>query len=182
MMKPQDIVVLAKLLSYQKRKKNWTQVSLAKELYLSPSQVNYALKRLLESKLIVHGLNKDNDNEMKLIPITRSCEEFLIHGFKFVFPPEFGSQSPGIPTAYAAPPLNEIIVSGSELPPVWPAIGEGAVRGIELKPLYHCVPKSIIKFPDQYFYELLALLDALRSGRARERNIGAEKISEMLKL
>jgi hypothetical protein len=66
-------------------------------------------------------------------------------------------------------------------PPVWPAIGEGCVRGIELKPLYHCVPKSIIKFPDSYFYELLALLDALRSGRARERNIGAAKISEMLK-
>ena len=141
MMKPQDIVVLAKLLSYYKKKKNWTQAGLAEELCLSPSQVNYALKRLLTAKLLAPVLSKDNDNETKLVPITRSCEEFLIHGFKFVFPAEFGSQSPGIPTAYAAPPLNKIIISGDDLPPVWPAIGEGAIRGIELKPLYHCVTK-----------------------------------------
>lgn len=178
MMKPQDIVVLAKLLSFKKREKNWTQASLAEELCLSPSQINYAIKRLLASRLLtrVHL-----DDEWKIVPFIQLCEEFLIHGFKFVFPPVFGSQSPGIPTAYAAPPLNKIIVSGNDLPPVWPVLGEGAVRGIELKPLYPCVPKSIIKFPDQYFYELLALLDALRSGRARERNIGVEKISEMLK-
>src|SRR5262249_31935224 len=153
MMKPQDIVVLAKLLSYQKRKGSWTQISLAEELCLSASQVNYALKRLLNTKLIVTILSADN--ETKLVPIIQSCEEFLIHGFKFVFPAEFGSQSPGIPTAYAAPPLNKIIVSGNDLPPVWPAIGKGAVRGIELKPLYHCVTKSLIKYPDTYFYELL---------------------------
>lgn len=181
MMKPQDIVVLAKLLSYQKKNKNWTQASLAEELCLSSSQVNHALKRLLNAKLLAPILSKENSNETKLVPISQFCEEFLIHGFKFVFPPEFGSQSPGIPTDYAAPPLNAVIVSGNDLPPVWPAIGEGVIRGIELRPLYHCVPKSIIKFPDQYFYEILALLDALRSGRARERNIGAEKISEMLK-
>lgn len=178
MMKPQDIVVLAKLLSYDKKNKSWTQGSLAQELCLSPSQVNYAIKRLLASRLLSRI---QIGSEWKPTPFIQLCEEFLIHGFKFVFPPEFGSQSPGIPTAYAAPPLNKIIVAGSDLPPVWPAIGEGAVRGIELKPLYHSVPKSIIKFPDQYFYELLALLDALRSGRARERNIGAEKISTMLK-
>lgn len=179
-MKPQDIVILAKLLSFNKKKKSWTQASLAQELCLSSSQVNYALKRLREAKLVV-SVSKNNDSEKKLVPIIRSCEEFLIHGVKFAFPPEFGSQGPGIPTAYAAPPLNEIIVSGDDLPPVWPAIGNGCVRGIELKPLYHCVAKSLMKYPDQFFYELLALLDALRSGRARERNIGMEKISKMLK-
>lgn len=177
MMKPQDIVVLAKLLSYQKKNRGWTQASLAEELCLSPSQVNYAIKRLLASRLLSRI---KIESEWKPVPFIRLCEEFLIYGFKFVFPPEFGSQCPGIPTAYAAPPLNQIIVAGRDLPPVWPAMGEGAIRGIELKPLYHCVPKSLLKYPDPYFYELLALLDALRSGRARERNIGAKKISEML--
>lgn len=179
MMKPQDVIVLAKLISYSKKKKSWTQASLAAELCLSPSQVNYAIKRLLASRLLSPV---KIESEWKPTPFIRLCEEFLIYGVKFVFPPEFGSQVGGIPTAYAAPPLNKIIVAGRDLPPVWPAIGEGCVRGIELKPLYHCVPKSIIKYPDPYFYELLALLDALRSGRARERNIGAEKILEMLKL
>jgi hypothetical protein len=178
MTKPQDIVVLAKLLSYQKKKKNWTQASLAEELCLSSSQVNYAIKRLLASRLLSPV---KIESERKPTPFIQLCEEFLIHGFKFVFPPEFGSHITGLPTAYAAPPLNKIIVAGNDPIPVWPAMGEGVGKGIELKPLYHCVPKSIIKFPDQYFYELLALLDALRSGRARERNIGAEKISAMLK-
>jgi len=112
-MKPQDIVVLAKLLSYQKKKKNWTQATLAEELCLSSSQVNYALKRLLQAKLLGPIFNKDDNGGKKLVPIIQFCEEFLIHGFKFVFPPEFGSQSPGLPTAYAAPPLNKIIVSGN---------------------------------------------------------------------
>jgi len=178
-MKPQDIVVLAKLLSYQKKQEQWTQATLAEELCLSPSQVNYAIKRLLASRLLYLA---NIESERKPTPFNRLCEEFFIYGLKFVFPPVFGSQCPGIPTGYAAPPLNKIIGGGGDLVPVWPAIGEGAVRGIELKPLYHCVPKSIMKFPDQYFYELLALLDAIRSGRARERNIGAEKISEMIKM
>jgi hypothetical protein len=161
-MKPQDIVVMAKLLSFKKKDKLWTQASLAEELCLSPSQVNYAFKRLVQAGLLAPVLSKNN-NETKLAPVIQACVEFLIHGFKYAFPPEFGPQSPGLPTAYAAPPLNKIIiVSSNDLPPVWPAIGKGAVRGIELKPLYHSVPKSIIKYPDQYFYELLALLDALR--------------------
>ncbi len=177
MMKPQDVVVLAKLLSYGKQKRDWTQASLAQELCLSPSQVNYALKRLQVSRLIAPVIRA---SEIKLVPITQSCEEFLIHGFKFVFPPEFGSMSRGIPTAYAAAPLNAIILAGDDPVPVWPS-GEGTHRGVALMPLYHCVPRSIIKYPDPFFYELLSLLDALRSGRARERNIGAEKISVMLK-
>ena len=130
---------------------------------------------MLSSSCIGRGL-------LTIVPIIQFCEEFLIHGFKFVFPPKLGSHLIGLPTAYAAPPLNKIIVAGNDPIPVWPAMGEGVRKGIELKPLYHCVPKSIIKFPDPFFYELLALLDALRSGRARERNIGAEKILEMLKL
>ena len=178
MMKPQDIVVLAKLLSYKQRNITWTQASLAEELCLSPSQINYAIKRLLESRLLVRALF---DGEWKIVPIIQFCEEFLIHGFKFVFPPEFGSFAIGIPTAYAAPPLNNIIAAGNDPIPVWPSFAEGAKKGMELKPLYSCVPKSLAKYPDQYFYKMLALLDALRSGRARERNIGAEKIAEMLK-
>src|SRR5438445_13148768 len=114
MMKPQDIVVLGKLLSYQKRSKNWTQASLAEELCLSPSQVNYAIKRLLASRLLS---NIRIESELKPVPFIQLCEEFLIHGLKFVFPPEFGSRSPGIPTGYAAPPLNKIIGSTSDLVP-----------------------------------------------------------------
>ena len=57
-----------------------------------------------------------------------------------------------------------------------------AMTGATLKFYTACIRQiNEIKNPDDFFYELLALLDALRTGRARERNIGAEKISEMLK-
>lgn len=173
--KPQDIVVLAKLISYEKDKA-WTQGSMALELCLSPSQVNYALKRLVSAKLIVSIPSA----EIKLEPIRQACEEFFIHGFKYIFPAEFGTWTRGIPTGYAAPSLNKIILAGNDPIPVWPH-AEGTHKGIALMPLYPCVPKSIIKHPDAGFYDLLSLLDALRSGRARERNIAAEKISQIMK-
>lgn len=44
------------------------------------------------------------------------------------------------------------------------------------------MPESIAKHPDPPFYALLTLIDAIRSGRARERQIAAQKITEILKL
>lgn len=76
MMKPQDIVVIAKLLSYYKKKKSWTQANLAKELCLSPSQVNYSLKRLLAAKLLAPVFSKDNNNETKLVPLLEHVKNF----------------------------------------------------------------------------------------------------------
>jgi len=50
--KPQDIVVLSKLIASEKQHKDWTQNSMANELCLSPSQVNSALKRLVPAGLM----------------------------------------------------------------------------------------------------------------------------------
>src|SRR5579872_7465563 len=130
MIKSQDIVVLTKLLSYKKRNITWTQASLAKELCLSPSQINYAIKRLLASRLLSGALF---DGEWKIIPFIQFCEEFLIHGFKFVFPATIGTLTRGLPTAYAASPLNKIIVTGNDPIPVWPH-AEGTHRGLAIEP------------------------------------------------
>ena len=75
--KPQDIVVLAKLLVY-KENKSWSQNSIAVELCLSPSQINSAFKRLVEAGLMTpyHSPNKPQ-------PIIQACEEFFIHGLIF---------------------------------------------------------------------------------------------------
>jgi Arm domain-containing DNA-binding protein/integrase-like protein len=104
--------------------KDWTQGSLAQELCLSPSQVNYALKRLVNSRLLAPVIK--DESEIKLAPIIQSCQVFSIHGFKFVFPAELGSLTRGIPTAYAAPSLNNIIVTGDDPIPVWPT-GNGTI-------------------------------------------------------
>ena len=174
MIKPQDIVVLAKLLAY-KTNKDWSQNSIASELCLSPSQINSAFKRLVEVGLITpyYPPNKPK-------PILQACEEFFLHALKYVFPAKLGELSRGIPTSYAAPVLSEQIVAGSDPIPVWP-YGEGTERGLALQPLYPSVPESIAKHPDPLFYDLLTLIDAIRSGRVREKQIAAQKISTILK-
>jgi hypothetical protein len=172
--KPQDIVVLAKLLAYNEGK-NWSQNSIAFELCLSPSQINSAFKRLVSAGLITsyHAPNKPQ-------PIIQACEEFFTHGLKYIFPAKLGEIVRGIPTSYAAPSLNEQIIAGSDPIPVWP-YGEGNERGVALKPLYPSVPESVMKHPDPLFYDFLTLIDAIRSGRAREKQIAAQKISALLK-
>ena len=69
---------------------------------------------------------------------------------------------------------------GNDPMPVWP-YGEGDVRGVALKPLYSSVPESVIKHPDPLFYDLLTLIDAIRSGRAREKQIAIQEISNIMK-
>jgi hypothetical protein len=171
--KPQDIVVLVKLISLGR--KNWSQNSIANEICLSPSQINDAFKRLVSS-----GLLTPYQSPNKPEPIIQACEEFFIHAIKYVFPVKLGEVVRGIPTSYAAPSLNNQIVIGKDPIPVWP-YGEGKERGVALRPLYPSVPESVSKHPDPVFYDLLTLLDAIRSGRARERNLAPQKLSAILK-
>jgi hypothetical protein len=56
---------------------------------------------------------------------------------------------------------------------------DGDVRGVGLEPLYRAVPKAVRK--DPVLYELLALIDALRDGRARERQIAERELSTRLR-
>lgn len=172
--KPQDIVVLAKLLAKQ-GDKDWSQNSLATELCLSSSQVNSAFKRLVSA-----GLVTPYTPPAKPQPIIQACEEFFTYALKYTFPAKLGAIARGIPTSYAGPSLKDEIIAGNDPIPVWP-YGEGTDRGVALLPLYPCVPQSIQKYFDARFYDLLTLIDAIRSGRAREKAIAIKKILQILK-
>lgn len=161
-LKPQDVVVLIKLLSYEGGRPPMAQVGV--DLALSASEVHAALKRLAASRLISNDLNEGH-------PLLESVEEFLVHGVKYAFPAKRGEVTRGMLTSYAAPPLSTEIAAGSDLPPVWP-FPEGEHRGVSLEPLYKTVPIAARR--DPFLYEVLALLDALRDGRAREKRL-AEK-------
>ena len=91
-----------------------------------------------------------------------------MHGVKYAFPARRGEVTRGMLTSYAAPPLSADIAGGSDLPPVWPS-PEGKHRGVSLEPLYKTVPIAARR--DPFLYEMLALLDALRDGRAREKRL-----------
>ena len=174
MIKPQDVVVLVKLL-VQPDGKHWSQNSLAFELCLSPSQINSAFKRL-----VIAGLMTSYQPPNKPQPIIQACEEFFIHALKYIFPAKLGEIARGVPTSYSGPSLKIQIVAGNDPIPVWP-YGEGEERGVSLKPLYSSVPESVSKYPDPIFYDLLTLIDAVRSGRAREKQLAIQKISNILK-
>ncbi len=84
-----------------------------------------------------------------------------------------------MPTAYAAPPLGyKFAPSSVEPPPVWPD-PEGEARGTAFSPIYKAAPRAARQ--DNELYELLVLLDAIRDGRARERQVAVTELTERLK-
>jgi DNA-binding Lrp family transcriptional regulator len=159
-----DIVVLLKLL-LDRRKSPYSQLS--RELGISASEIHAAVRRGVEAGLI--------DPETRL-PLRKPLEEYLLYGVRYAFPAKPGSVVRGIPTAYAARPQSDKI-SSDDLPPVWPD-PEGAVRGVAVEPLYSSVTKAAKT--DLPLYELLALVDALRIGRARERNLAEEELKQRI--
>jgi hypothetical protein len=168
-LKPQDVVVLLKLCVYGQKRPTFAQI--AKDIMMSASEVHGAMKRAKAARLLHQSAMGDRLNISAL-------EEFLIHGVKYAFPVERGGITRGIPTAYAAAPLNQLIVPGDEPIPVWP-YPEGNKRGIALTPLYETVPKAALHDPELYKY--LALVDAIRDGRARERNLAEQELIKLLR-
>ena len=82
-----------------------------------------------------------------------------------------------MPTSYAAPPLSRVLARAQEPPPVWPD-EEGEVRGYEFSPLYKSVP--FCRRRDAKLYELLALVDAIRGGAMREREVAIRELRARL--
>lgn len=162
-------MVAMKLLSYSRQRPPISVI--ASQLEMSPSEVHGAMKRLQSSRLL-HG------PQLKNKPNISALEEFLLHGLKYAFPAEHGQPTRGLPTSYAAPPLKTEIRATEEMPPVWPW-HEGKVRGIAFAPLYKTAPAASLQ--DPLLYELLALLDAIRDGRARERKIAERELIKRLR-
>lgn len=161
-----DIVVLLKLLYVPQ---NITYAVLAKQLAMSASEVHAAVKRLIRS-----GLIEADGRQPRLAAI----EEYLLHGIKYAFPSQRGELTRGMPTSYAAPPLvNKLGLMDKDVPPVWPD-PNGKTRGYALEPLYTSVPKAAQQ--DLKLYEMLALVDALRDGRAREKSMAEVEIKRRL--
>jgi hypothetical protein len=167
-LKPQDVVVVLKLLGYGSNRPSFAKM--ANDLAMSPSEVHAAMKRAQAARLL-HG------PELANRPILSALEEFLIHGVKYAFPAERGGPSRGIPTSYAAEPLNRLIALGNEPIPVWP-YPKGESRGIALAPFYKSLPVAALR--DARLYEELALVDAIRDGRARERNLAERELRKIL--
>jgi len=143
---------------------------LAEDLFLSPSEISISLKRCKGSRLLnVSDIDKQVNRAGLL--------EFLIHGLKYVFPGERGELIRGIPTASGAAPLKAFFQTGGDPPPVWPYV-DGTVRGYSFKPLHKSVPQAAMRDPK--LYELLALVDAIRGERIRERSFAVDELTRRM--
>lgn len=140
---------------------------LAQDLGISASEAHAAVRRAARSGLV--------DGETRAVR-KEALREFLVHGLRYVFPAERSGVTRGIPTSYAAPPLKGQFAEG-DMPPVWPH-PEGTARGEGLAPLYKSAPDAAMR--NHQLYEWLALVDAIRGGRARERKLAALEIERRL--
>lgn len=160
--KPQDILALMKLISAPKL----TQKQLADALYISQAEISHGLKRLKNAKLIT------SDGSANI----EASIEFFIHALKYICPAEFGAPSAGIPTSYAHPDFKYVKFNPAEIS-VWPH-PEGRKRGVALIPIYATLPQACMI--DEKLYKIAALVEMIRSGRAREKQIGSTELKKYI--
>ncbi|ALM20157.1 hypothetical protein AAT17_02275 [Nonlabens sp. MIC269] len=163
-MRPHDIVILLKIIA--KRDQKWYMKDLSYELNISASEVSESINRSVIAGLMA----SDKKLVMKL-----ALMDFLAHGLPYVYPQQPGAIVRGIPTAHSAAPLNDTIVSNEHY--VWP-YGKGSLRGQAIEPLYPTVVEAVQK--DEKLHELLALVDAVRVGRAREKEIALKELKSRI--
>lgn len=163
-MRPQDVVILLKIAT--KGTSAWRMKDLSYELGISASEISESVNR----SVIAGFLAKDKKHLMK-----SALLDFLQFGLPYVYPQQPGALVRGLETAHSAPPLSEEIVQ--DIPYVWP-YSEGKVRGQAIEPLHPKVPEACLK--DQKFYQLMALCDSLRVGKAREKNLAIEALKKRL--
>lgn len=163
-LKPQDIVILLKIIALGKQ--SWFHHTLAHDLGLSQSEVSQSLNRSRYAGLIDETRKKVNK-----IAFT----EFLIHGITYAFPQQPGAIVRGVLTAHSAEPLNKIIQANEKY--VWP-YAKGLDRGQAIEPLYNTVVEASLK--DRSLYELLTMVDAIRVGRVREKEIAKKELEKRI--
>jgi len=163
-LKPQDILILLKIVVLGKQ--SWFHHTIAQELGISQSEVSQSLNRSRYAGLIDASRKKVN----KL-----AFTEFLLHGVAYAFPQQPGAIVRGVLTAHAAAPLNQIIKSDEKY--VWP-YAKGLERGQAIEPLYNTVVAATLA--DKELYELLTLVDAIRVGRIREKEIAKKELEKRI--
>lgn len=162
-MRPHDIVVLLKIMLMND---GWLHKDLASSLRISNSEISESLNRSVKGRLLAPD---------KKTVFKSALLNFVLHGLKHVFPVEPGQIVKGLPTAHSAPVLKNYFLFDDYY--VWPS-PEGSVKGQAISPLYP--NQAWAAGHDPKLYEQLALIDALRVGKARERQKAEELLKEYL--
>ena len=203
-LKPQDFVVALKLVAWGEQR--WTYARLAQELGLSASEAHACVRRGVQAGLLVdvallappsgpppgvqeaaavyrvrsrsrRALSDQASGAGNPVRVhTRNLAEFAVYGAKYAFPAEKLPMAVGVPTSHSAPAFAGVFAPGSD-DWVWPH-PNGTARGHGLEPLHASVPFAAMQDPK--LYEMLALFDALRVGRARERGMALKRLPVLI--
>jgi hypothetical protein len=167
-LKPADIYILAGLVG---RDRKWTYRQLGEDLHVPHALVQRAIARAGEADLY--------SEPRRLVHIPH-FEEFASHALRFVAPARLGPIVPGVPAAWAAPPMSSLIRSSRDEPqPVWPTAQTGSARGQALEPLHPAAVGAARDDPE--LAQMLSLLDSLRAGDVRVRRVASEELHNRLR-
>lgn len=164
MLRGQDILLMLKLAAHGGRR-TARMLDLGLSLGLSQPEISNSIKRCRASRLL---------SEEQTV-LYRNLTECCIYGLPYFMPGELGPVTVGIATAHSVAPLRHKLVVQDEY--VWPW-AEGNTRGQQLQPIYASVPKAASA--DARLYELLALVDVLRIGKARDKQLAKEMLENLL--
>jgi hypothetical protein len=163
-MRPQDVVILLKLLTVKSNE--WQYRDLASDLSISISEISESLNRSHLAGLV---------DESRRKVYRQSLMEFIEHGLHYVFPQAPGTMVTGVPTAHSHPYYKSKFAS--EMNYAWPYEG-GNIRGLSILPLHNGVIRSIEE--DEALYLLLASIDIIRVGRARECKEAIKQLQKII--
>jgi predicted transcriptional regulator len=163
-MRPQDVVLLLKILIISE--KEWNYRYLASQLFMSISEISESLNRSHVAGLV--DISKKKIHRQSLM-------EFVQYGLRYVFPQVPGTMVTGVTTAHSHPFYRELFAG--ETVYVWP-FDNGDERGLAIQPLYKTAPEAAQH--DALFYKLLAGIDILRVGRAREVTVALDELKKVI--
>jgi hypothetical protein len=147
--------------------------ALAEQTGIGKSEVANALNRCYRC-----GLAKPaRDATLPTVNVS-GLLEFLVHGIRYVFPVRLGPLTRGIATGLTAPIFGGELRAADGQPPVWPD-PKGNTAGLTVQPLFKTVPQAVRKDAD--LYVLLALVDSIRLGLPREKNLAITKLETLMK-
>ena len=162
-----DLLVLLKLAASASASASVRE--LAGELGISKSAIAMSLKRLDELELTKGESPNRRVNKL-------ATRDLLEHAARWIAPATAGDWELGLPTAHSAAHLASKFRGDTD--PVVIPLAHGPLRGRAIPPLHPQAPAAAAR--DPRLHRLLAIVDALRIGRAREREIAASELRACL--
>jgi hypothetical protein len=167
-LKPQDLVVALKVAINSEN--SYLLATLGQELQMVVSAVHASVVRCEQARLLTRSDGTIRAHKPAL-------SEFAIHGVRYVYPALQGTLARGLATGLAGPSLRSHFDQAKAMPIVWPdPLGDS--YGPSLAPLCSTVPQACRN--DERLYDVLTLIDALRAGAARERELASALLEERL--